>query len=543
MKDIKICTELQTANAPGEYSLVTTPSRWDPGKTLRVKFLEGTDFVKQKVKEFAEKWELYANINFDFIDDPNALDCQIRISFQQGKGSWSALGTRCAEIDPSKATMNFGWFNDTTDDKEFSRTVLHEFGHALGFVHEHLHPDIEIPWDKEQVYKFYMGPPNNWDKESVDHNIFKKYKKTQTNFSDFDPKSIMIYRIPNDFTIGDYEVLGNNDLSDTDKLYASIFYPGKIIQSTGNPVVIQSRFGNQGNFELITCRLSGGLAHYWRNNDDPNNMPWSKPTIFATDLGRIDALTFIQSNFGTPGNFELFVRVGDRLATMWRDSQTHVWSDPTFLFEGVTGNPVVIQSRFGKQGNFELITPLASGGLAHYWRNNDEPNFPWSKNPTIIATEIGRVDALAFIQSNFGNPGNFEVFFRVGDKLATMWCDAQTHVWSDPTFLFEGVTGNPVVIQSRFGKQGNFELITPLASGGLAHYWRNNDDPSFPWSENPTILAKNLGSIDAVTFIQSNYGDPGNFEVFIRVGERLATMWCDSQTHKWSDVTHLFLGV
>ncbi|WP_209439949.1 hypothetical protein, partial [Paenibacillus sonchi] len=61
------------------------------------------------------------------------------------------------------------------------------------------------------------------------------------------------------------------------------------------------------------------------------NLPWSSPTVFATGLGRIEALTFIQSNFGVPGNFEVFVRVGERLATMWCDSQTHKWSDISYI--------------------------------------------------------------------------------------------------------------------------------------------------------------------------------------------------------------------
>jgi hypothetical protein len=43
------------------------------------------------------------------------------------------------------------------------------------------------------------------------------------------------------------------------------------------------------------------------------------------------------------------------------------------------------------------------------------------------------------------------------------------------------------LIQSTYGKKGNFELVVPLATGGLAHYSRNNDQEGLPWSE-PVIF-------------------------------------------------------
>ena len=72
------------------------------------------------------------------------------------------------------------------------------------------------------------------------------------------------------------------------------------------------------------------------------------------------------------------------------------------------------------------------------------------------------------------------------------WRDSgPTFTWNGPYSLpitpAQGVTANPVLIQSRFATQGNFELVTPVFGGGLAHLWRNNDDLHYPWSE-PTLL-------------------------------------------------------
>ena len=89
------------------------------------------------------------------------------------------------------------------------------------------------------------------------------------------------------------------------------------------------------------------------------------------------------------------------------------------------------------------------------------------------------------------------------------------------------VRGTPVLVQSRFGQQGNFELVTPASTGGINFSWRNNDDPELPWA--PTSrFSESLGAVDAITMIQSNFGDPGNLELIARVGEQLYFLWRDS---------------
>lgn len=113
--------------------------------------------------QYANEWSKYANITFKFITSGTA---QIRVTFTQGAGSYSYLGTQALNRPSNSETMNFGWFNDSTTDTEFSRTTIHEFGHALGMIHEHQHPLANIPWDKEKVYTYYGGYPNYWSKST-----------------------------------------------------------------------------------------------------------------------------------------------------------------------------------------------------------------------------------------------------------------------------------------------------------------------------------------------------------------------------------------
>ena len=227
----KVASSESPSNSPKPLGLVPARSAlelaglkrklWRIGRTISVSFMDGDDFLKGKAMEFAKEWENFANITFDFGTDPNS---DIRITFNRG-GSWSYIGTDCLLIDKNEPTMQFGWFTGNTRDDEFSRTTIHEFGHALGMIHEHQSPGVEIPWDKPAVYRYYERT-QGWSEEDVDNNLFAKYSSSETQFSKFDKESIMLYSIDNSLTIGNFEVGWNRDLSDTDKSFIAKIYPG-----------------------------------------------------------------------------------------------------------------------------------------------------------------------------------------------------------------------------------------------------------------------------------------------------------------------------
>src|SRR5689334_17744843 len=63
---------------------------WQNGRTLRVKFLDGSATVQEKVKTVAKDWEAIANLKLDFVSSGSA---EIRISFAEKDFSWSTVGT------------------------------------------------------------------------------------------------------------------------------------------------------------------------------------------------------------------------------------------------------------------------------------------------------------------------------------------------------------------------------------------------------------------------------------------------------------------
>lgn len=206
----------------GTKAFVVTGKLWKPGRTLRVRFMGGTPAVQEKVKQYTNEWSKHIGIQFNFGNQP---DAEIRIAFVKD-GSWSYIGTDCLAIQRDRPTMNYGWFDKPVSEAEYSRVIIHEFGHALGMPHEHNHPGVTIPWNKEAVYRYYMGPPNNWSRAQVDSNLFAKYDRTLTRFSTFDTKSIMLYPIPREFVTDPRYVVGmNSQLSETDKKFMGAVYP------------------------------------------------------------------------------------------------------------------------------------------------------------------------------------------------------------------------------------------------------------------------------------------------------------------------------
>jgi hypothetical protein len=196
---------------------------WDNGHRINVKFLNGGLDIQQKIIRFAKEWETHANIEFNFINGNENAD--IRISLTPNFSSWSYIGKDCLNhSNQSEPTMNFGWFFSITPDDEIKRVTLHEFGHALGCIHEHQHPDGNIPWDSNVVRRIYTTT-FHWTEEQVQRNIFDSFPPIELTRSVYDPDSIMHYFFPKEMTVNRIAFKENFELSQSDIDFIKLRYP------------------------------------------------------------------------------------------------------------------------------------------------------------------------------------------------------------------------------------------------------------------------------------------------------------------------------
>jgi Astacin (Peptidase family M12A) len=202
-----------------------TGSLWVPGQTITLAFLregpaEGdAAIIEQRVRAIAEEWTRHANLALRWLEGHAA----IRIAFEN-TGSWSFIGTECLG-NAEGATMNFGWLSPDLEEAAFRSVVLHEFGHALGLIHEHQNPSVKVDWNRDAVYRDYAKPPNQWPPDQVDANVFAPYDAATTQFTDWDRRSIMMYPIPPEHLNSGEPVGWNTELSDNDKVFVESLYP------------------------------------------------------------------------------------------------------------------------------------------------------------------------------------------------------------------------------------------------------------------------------------------------------------------------------
>lgn len=215
--------------------------KWDNGDTIKIKMLNGTPAMQEKVKEISKEWQKYINLTFQYVPSTTAnKKCDVRISFYEpgsakygtDKMSWSEIGTLCTKLSRG-ATANIYMvnYNDATElnSIDFRAQVLRIFGHILGLPNEHQAEQAKVELDEDEAINYYKG--FGWDEDLIFEHIITQYTERAIKQGVFDQNSIMLMYIPNYlFTytgsdkVPDFEVI-NTKLSENDITFIKAMYP------------------------------------------------------------------------------------------------------------------------------------------------------------------------------------------------------------------------------------------------------------------------------------------------------------------------------
>lgn len=175
-----------------------------------IRKLSPIEAVKKIVRE---RIQPLVGLKFVFVSQGG----NVRVSFNPNGGAYSLVGTDCLKSE-EQSTMNLGWLD--------AGTIIHEFGHVLGMIHEHQNPKGKpIPWDDSAVYQ-WAKQTQGWDHDTTYHNIIERYNVDQLNASEFDPQSVMLYFFPPQLTTNHKGTNNNHRISPEDAIYISKVYPG-----------------------------------------------------------------------------------------------------------------------------------------------------------------------------------------------------------------------------------------------------------------------------------------------------------------------------
>jgi hypothetical protein len=198
---------------------------WPNGTRLKVAFSGGNSATNAKVLRYAAMWSKYANIDFLDVGTGDAWD--VLVGYGQ-LGYWSMVGTdsRFARQQGGTSLNLQGFDSGRMPESEWSRVVCHEFGHALGALHEQARPEVVARLDPSACYSYFLRT-QGWSRQTVDDQILSPLDPGTTVESVEDDTSIMMYNFPKEVTKDHRPIAGGTKINELDGQTIALVYPGR----------------------------------------------------------------------------------------------------------------------------------------------------------------------------------------------------------------------------------------------------------------------------------------------------------------------------
>lgn len=279
--------------------------RWENGRVLRVCLYSGNPSVSKLIRDVASEWNTYSGVKLDFGPAGSWYNClspqvgfpEIRIGFSD-RGYWSYVGKDSERYAGERVpSMNLEGFNRIYNESQFNTlsvvekanayhkaAIRHEFGHALGLLHEHQNPTLncrdEIRWTGPgNIYDYFGGAPNFWAQEQVDRNLgFIGQSDPDYVAGEPDSKSVMMYSLDSKIfkngsskcAVPENYLLSIKDKAIISKIYPAILFPSnkdidiKLAQVSFSPSVSRS-LTSEDYFKRLMIDIESNDATVRRN--------------------------------------------------------------------------------------------------------------------------------------------------------------------------------------------------------------------------------------------------------------------------------------
>lgn len=193
--------------------------------TIGVAFVEDARFARAGIAalvwQIACEWSSASDgrLGLERRSDPQQADVVVEIA--HANDSWSHIGP--PPTAPGEPSMKIGanlrrLAHDPSlaQSDDFRHRVLHEFGHMLGFIHEHQTPAATLQWDIDAICSDPAVKARGWGPGDIEAQVIAHLEGLPASSSRYDASSVMHYPFPPGWVKGAHPTPPNARLSEDD---------------------------------------------------------------------------------------------------------------------------------------------------------------------------------------------------------------------------------------------------------------------------------------------------------------------------------------